>query len=303
MRATAVKHVSRLDRSVNWVTAKGRGSVETRYVRRWDPIIDRASNHFIAYVSSHSGCKMGCNMCYLTHQKQNTFEPVTVPEFTQQVKTVVDHYTANTNNESRAQRMNVNFMARGEAFANPNVVNKFPEIYSSFAQLAESADVRLKINISTIFPWTMSERTLDDVFKGKPAHVYYSLYSLRHEVRAKWLPNAMPWQIALDRLKLYSDSNPHIDTPITIHHSYIEGVNDDLADAEDMAGVLRSFNLRAKFNLVRFNPPPGSNYKEPSEQRLHQLFGIVAGALNHPQSYIVPRVGPDVFASCGMFVK
>ena len=66
---------------------------------------------------------------------------------------------------------------------------------------------------------------------------------------------------------------------------------------------VKSRGIKAKFNLVRYNPHSDRYGYEPEEQHIIQLFNVVQSYLHNPKSRIVPRVGHDVKASCGMFVS
>jgi adenine C2-methylase RlmN of 23S rRNA A2503 and tRNA A37 len=335
---------STIDKSVNWVTPFKRGTIETRFVQK-------KPEYFIGYVSSHSGCKMGCKFCYLTQQNQTTFDHVTVEKYVDQFKTVINYYgdrlhpkkdvktmlnierlrkyvahhtpiygsndpfvvrAVNTLKQEEeelipiesASRMNINFMARGEPLANKYVVNEWSKIASGFEQ-ANPFNLMLKNNISTIMPNTIKHRKLSDIFGIYKPHVYYSMYSVDNEFRDEWIPNAMPVEQALEKLKEYEDFAPELKTPVTFHWAYIKGHNDNLEKTRELAKLIKGLGFRAKFNLVRFNPHPNLEAKgicEPDEGKLQELFDIISDALGHPKSYIVPRVGKDVFASCGMFI-
>lgn len=282
---------SALDSSVNWIYQFGKGSLEARYVRR--------GNHYVsAYVSSHSGCRMGCKFCFLTQLGQTSFDHCGIAEYNQQLDSVLAHYKTQT--QPAANRLNVNFMGRGEALANKIIIHSYDKVFASFKQKAEENNMTLKMNISTIMPHTVRHHKLQSVFKDQPAHVYYSLYSSSDKFRKQWLPNAMPYQLALDKLKEYQESS-HI--PVTLHWAFIKGQNDDVASVQALADLIRSYQFVGKFNIVRFNPPPGSLFEETSEDRIRELFNILQPAMDSQDSKIVSRVGSDVYASCGMFIK
>lgn len=95
---------SALDRSVNFVQPFNRGSIESRYVRKKD-------DYIICYVSSSIGCNLGCRQCFLTQQKQTNMFHVTPQMYGVQVNHAVSHYM-NSDFDGKANRMNVNFMAR-----------------------------------------------------------------------------------------------------------------------------------------------------------------------------------------------
>lgn len=67
--------------------------------------------------------------------------------------------------------------------------------------------------------------------------------------------------------------------------------------------VVNKRGIRARFNLVRYNPAAPKYGCEPEEQKQEALFERMSNGLTGGgRGKIVPRVGPDVYASCGMFV-
>ena len=296
--AAARQLTSQLDRSVNWIVPYAGSTIETRFVYK------PARDNVIAYVSSHNGCRMGCAFCHLTAQNRTQFTAMDAEGYTQQLAHVLDHWKS-VKAQDMVSRVNVNFMAMGEPLANPTVVLEYPPLYSGLLKTASAHQLQMKPNISTIMPHTMRDRSLADVFQDQPAHLYYSLYSLSDKFRARWLPRALPWQHALDKIETWQYSSPtwRDHSSITFHWCFIANHNDTVDEVNQLATELRSRRFSgAKFNLVRFNPHASMSAQEPSQQRLEECFEQVNAALgNHPRSYIVPRVGRDVYASCGMF--
>ena len=259
---------SKLDKSVNWITPFKKGSIETRYVRKKD-------DYIIGYVSSSIGCNQGCKQCFLTQQKQTEMYHVTPNMFADQIKLVIDHYK-NNDDDGLANRININFMARGDAFVNKHIVNTYPEVYDAISKPCKEANLNPKMNISTIMPYTVKYRTLQSIFKDRPAHLYYSLYSINDEYRRKWMPGSIDWKLALDKIKDYQDNGGEI---VTFHWAFIEGENDKLEDVLKMAEILKEYKFNAKFNLVRYNNHNNLPYKETSIEKMNELFKIVNESL------------------------
>lgn len=289
--------------SINWVQRYGKGTIETRYVKR--------GNYIIGYVSSHSGCKMGCKFCYLTNQSQTTFDHVSPIEYNNQLGLVLNHY-ANlmANGMEPVNRININFMARGDPMANKYIIGSYPSIWREMNARASAMKLKAKVNISTIMPRVLHGHDLREVFGGAnttPPHLYYSLYSVNPTFRAKWLPNALPVETALGMLKDYENKmKDKIPNPVVFHWALIGGENDNPDDAWETAKVLRKYKFDSKFNLVQYNPHPLSNSVESNNNE--KIFSIIADAVESGKdgvgfSRIVPRVGPDVYTSCGMFVN
>lgn len=285
------KHVSSEDKSVNFTrqTSDG-GMLEARFVRRTD-------DYFIIYVSSHSGCRHACRFCHLTQTGQTMFSPATVEELTEQVELVMQYYETS---EPKAQRVHINFMARGDALSSAVVCDEF----DAFARCAESAAKRngldIRFNISTIFPLDSANTDLCRSFEKWPVFFYWSLYSLEKRFRKRWLPRAQEPDIVAQRLRDYQEKTGR---EVIFHWAFIEGQNDQESSVEDVTRWIEATGLEGRFNLVRYNPHNPATGQEPDEARLEMLFDKILPVMRRPGSRIVPRVGFDVAASCGMFLS
>lgn len=293
--------ISKVDNSVNWVIKHRKSNIECRYVRR-------SPKYISAYLSSHNGCKMACKFCWLTDMKQNNFDHVNIDDYKSQLEIILQHSKQVDKDKSKNVRVNVNLMARGEALANKYIVNDYKGFYNGLDDIVKKYDYNeMKINISTIMPYTILDKHLIDIFSDLPANLYYSIYSVNSEFRKKWMPNAIPHNIALDKLKKYQDKT---NNPITFHFALINGENDDMNDIKKLADTINQYDFtKTKVNIVRFNPPPSlTNYSETSYGKIEQAFNILSSIMKDDKivtnkSRIIPRVGRDVKASCGMFIN
>ena len=76
----------------------------------------------------------------------------------------------------------------------------------------------------------------------------------------------------------------------------LEGINDSIKDAKELVKLIKP--LKAKINLIPFNPRPGSNYKasSPDQIKVFKKFILDEGKL--VATVRLPR-GDDVLAACG----
>ena len=76
------------------------------------------------YVSSHSGCNQACRFCHLTATKQVGMSPAALDDLLTQVDAVFGYYDQQirTGSQPPAQRVNINWMARGEPLLNDTLV-------------------------------------------------------------------------------------------------------------------------------------------------------------------------------------
>jgi 23S rRNA (adenine2503-C2)-methyltransferase len=82
---------------------------------------------------------------------------------------------------------------------------------------------------------------------------------------------------------------------ITFEYILIQGVNDSLREARALAKLLRG--VKAKINLIPFNPHPGIAFRPPEEKSLLQFQDILIR--NHYTVMIRRSKGADISAACG----
>lgn len=290
---------SALDASVNLVRAADDGGF---YEAR---LVQRAPDKFICYLSSHSGCAYSCRFCHLTATGQTMMLPETMPGYLSQAMRVMEEYdTRVEGGQARAARVNFNFMARGEPLDNPVVLSQAPALWQALVDMARERGLSAKIKVSSIIPADFSG-SLDDVFCRPEVELYYSLYSLDPAFRRRWLPKSMDPMRALDKIAHWQ--NGRADRRLVLHGAFIKDHNDSIQGVHDICRALDERGIMARFNLVRYNPHDQRHGLEADEARLDDLLHAMSEGLRDPgcnlgPSKMIPRVGQDVAASCGMFI-
>lgn len=282
---------SSIDQSVNFVWDLGdKRLVEARFVQR-DP------SYFIVYLSSQTGCTQACRFCHLTATRQTSFDQMGVLEFMEQAQAVISYYRERVDaGMVPATKVHFNWMARGEPLLNPHILQCHHELFATLRKLVPELEVRF--NISSIFPKGCLP-ALDSLLDAPGVRIYYSLYSLEGSFRRRWLPKAEdPWKV-LTRLAQAQEASG---LPVILHWALIEGQNDSEKQAQDIVNAVNAVGLNAKFNLVRYNPWSERQGRESPEPVVQKVFTVMHKGLQSSTSRIVPRVGFDVAASCGMFL-
>lgn len=278
---------SNIDRSVNFVEEQLVGFLESRFVRKCD-------EYFIAYLSSQTGCNRGCTFCHLTATGQTSFVDSSHNDFMAQAIQIFKHYRADA---IRAKYMHYNFMARGEPLANKILLESGDELLIKLGQIAKGEGLPAKFNISTIMPMTLKQSLVDTFHYVNPT-IYYSLYSTSPEWRKKWMPAAMNVDDALAMLKEYQSFSKKM---VKIHHTFIAGENDSVEEIHNVCDAIDKHELLCEFNLVRYNPASPDQGVESDPLVIDRNMKIMTDRFRG-KVQIIPRVGFDVKASCGMFV-
>lgn len=278
------------DASINWIRPAEKGYQEARFVRR-------VPDYIVVYLSAQSGCNQACRMCHLTATRQTRYVNTTPEDFCAQADVVLKWYKEN---EPVAETVHFNFMARGEPLDNPHFVAESHRILSGLGEQALHLSLRPRFLISTILPRSLGPKELTDIFPIVQPELYYSIYSTNEEFRKRWLPQALPVDVALVKLTRWQQHSAKIPK---IHYAFIEGQNDSVDDVRGVCEAILEHGLHVNVNVVRFNPASEAMGREPSEDVILRNLEVFRQYFPRAQHQVIPRVGRDVYASCGMFVE
>lgn len=216
-----------------------------------------------------------------------------------QADQVLSHYSGvvKSGRQPAASRIHFNWMARGEPLASSVVRDEWRVLSEGLLVRARDAGIHeVRLNISTIVPRAMPSLL---EFEGIQPVIFYSLYSMDGRFRRRWLPKARAPE---DAFAMLSDWQRRTEGELVLHWAFIEGENDGEADMARIVAAVKRHGLRARFNLVRYNPFSEAHGKEPAERVLGERLAQISVAMLQPGTRMVPRVGFDVAASCGMFI-
>ena len=184
--------------------------------------------------------------------------------------------------------VNIVYMGMGEPLDNLENVSKCIQILSELDGLSISRR-RQTISTSGIAP---KIKKLGALNLG--VQLAISLHAVDDELRTKLMPinKAYNIQSVIDEVAIFP-----IDTRKRVMFEYlmIDEVNDSLECAKKLVALLNK--IKAKVNLIYFNPHEGSPYKRPNKEKVEAFreFLLKKGLL----CTIRESKGLDISAACG----
>lgn len=238
-----------------------------------------------ACISSQVGCAMNCSFC--ATGKSGFIRNLTAGE-------IVDQVIQMQKSVSQSERRiaNVVLMGMGEPLLNYDNVLKAIRILN----IPEGTAIGLRhIAISTCGIIPGIERISDEGLQIKLA---VSLHSPFDKVRSSIMPinNKYPLAYLMASLKNYQLKTGR---RITFEYAMIDGINDDLESASELAKILKGFT--ALINLIPLNSVAEAkanrspNHKIEAFQKFMQSKGI--------RTTIRKERGTDIEAACGQLRK
>jgi len=232
-------------------------------------------------VSTQVGCKVGCTFCLTA--KGGFTRDLSAGEIVAQVVTL-----KKDNEHKHNRKINIVYMGMGEPLDNLTNLTKAIEIFK------EDEGLCIGGKRQTVSTSGLSNKIdkLGEMDLG--VHIAISLHAVDDELRSELIPMNKAHNInsIIEAVKRFP-----IDTRKRVMFEYlvIKGKNDDLGSAKKLVKLLA--DIKAKVNLIYFNPYPGTNYNRPDREDMvaFQEYLIKHGLL----CTIRDSKGIDISAACG----
>jgi 23S rRNA (adenine2503-C2)-methyltransferase len=230
-------------------------------------------------ISSQAGCAMGCGFCATA--RMGLHRNLAAGEILAQVM------AARRELDPSETLTNYVFMGMGEPLAN------YPRLHRALTVMTADWGLGIsprRITVSTVGLAPAMDRLLADF----PVHLAVSLHATTDEVRDRIAPinKRFPLRVLIEACKALPIARRR---RITFEYVMLDGVNDSPDDARRLVKMLTP--LRAKVNLIFFNPFPESGFVPSSRERVEDFQAILhKGNLT---ATIRESRGRDIAAACG----
>jgi 23S rRNA (adenine2503-C2)-methyltransferase len=242
------------------------------------PGLTSSSDRHTVCVSTQVGCAYGCKFCAsgLEGVKRN----LTPAEIVDQVLQV-----QKLNGE---KVHNIVVMGMGEPLANYENLLRALRVINAPWGLGIGAR---KITVSTVGLVPRIKQLADEPMQLRLA---VSLHGATDEVREKIMPvnKKHPLKDLLDACDYYVNTKKRM---MTFEYILIDGVNDSLEQAHKLGAIAR--RLRAKVNLIPYNPVEGLPWKRPERDRC-KMFQHTLQSHGITSTLRIEK-GTDINAACG----
>ncbi len=252
--------------------------------RNWGALAEKGFRRATMCISSQVGCAVNCQFCLTA--KLGIRRNLTAGEIAGQVAAVLNRHGVKMGKD----RINLVFMGMGEPFLNYDSFMQSVKVLVDGVGVPES---RMTVSTSGILPGI--ERYAKEAVRPKLA---LSLNASNDVVRERVMPITRKWNIAklLEAVKAIPLKTREW---VTFEYVLLGGVNDQPEHAREVLALLNG--LRAKVNLIVWNPGPGIDYHqpEPGDVAVFQKMLIEGGIA----TYIRRPRGRDIYAACGQLKR
>ena len=271
------------DGTIKWLFDVGGGNaIESVFI----PEDDRGT----LCISSQAGCAVGCRFCSTGHQGFS--RNLTTGEIVAQLW-FAEHFLRQHLKTDDRVISNVVMMGMGEPLQN------YDRLVPALRTMLDDHGYglsRRRVTVSTSGVVPMIERLAQDC----PVALAVSLHAPTDELREHLVPlnRKYPMDELLRTCTAYLAHAPR--DFITFEYCMLDGVNDQPEHAEALIALMRQHGadgLRAKFNLIPFNPFPQSGLVRSPMPRV-QAFGKLLNEAGIVTTVRKTR-GDDIDAACG----
>lgn len=229
-------------------------------------------------ISTQVGCRMGCKFCAST--LAGWIRSLDVSEMLDEIYTLTQ--------DSGERVSNVVLMGIGEPLDNYDNVMKFLRILSS----PEGYNLSLRhLSLSTC---GLVDKIYELADQKLGLTLSISLHAPNDEIRSQTMPvnKRYPMEELLKACRYYFKQTGR---RISFEYALIEGVNDELRHANELADRLKG--MAAHVNLIPVNPVKERGFKRGSRQRIEAFQkALEARGVN---ATVRRELGADINAACG----
>jgi len=232
-------------------------------------------------ISSQVGCKIGCKFCFTA--KGGFIRNLSVGEIVNQV--VILKRDMNIPSD---KSVNIVFMGMGEPLDN------FDNVVSSIEIFTDKHGLDLRAKRLTVSTSGLSPKIVKLGQKDMGINIALSLHAVDDEMRTKLMPINKAYNIqsvmsAIKKIPI------NIRKRVMFEYLVIKDLNDDLGSAKKLLKLLDG--MRAKVNLILFNPHLGSQFQRPEISKVEEFrnFLVNKGLV----CTIRQSKGLDISAACG----
>jgi 23S rRNA (adenine2503-C2)-methyltransferase len=255
-----------------------------RDIRNFGTLAEKGFRRATICISSQVGCAVNCQFCLTA--KLGIRRNLTAGEIAGQVAAVLNRHGIQIGKD----RINLVFMGMGEPFLN------YDEFMKSVRLLVEGIGIpesRITVSTSGILPGI--EAFAKETVRPKLA---LSLNASNDGVREEIMPITRKWNIAA-LLEAVQKIPLRTREWVTFEYVLLGGVNDQPVHAREVLALLAG--MRAKVNLIVWNPGPGIDYHQPTPVDVAVFQGmLIEGGI---ATYIRRPRGRDIYAACGQLKR
>jgi 23S rRNA (adenine2503-C2)-methyltransferase len=249
-------------------------------------------------ISTQAGCPVNCDFCLtaLLGLKRN----LTAGEIVGQALVVAEcgmqngtpHSALHTPHSPGTPHYNLVFMGMGEPLLNYDATLKAVRLLAACQRLGVTTR-RMTLSTAGIVP--KIEALGKEPVRPKLA---VSLNATTDEVRTRLMPLNKKWPIAslMEACRVFPLRPGE---RLTFEYVLLDGINDTPADARRLVKLVGG--LRAKVNLMGWNPGPELPYRTPPEERVLAFQQVLVDS--RISAFIRKPRGRDIFAACGQLKR
>jgi len=239
-------------------------------------------------VSSQVGCTLNCDFCNTGTQR--LVRNLTTAEIIGQVMVARDQMNEWPAGVDGRILKNIVMMGMGEPLMN------FDNVKNALHMIMDSEGIAIscrRITLSTSGVVPMIERAGLEI----GVDLAISLHAAHDELRDVLVP--LNKKYPLDQLLTACAAYPGARNSrrITMEYVMIKDLNDRETDALNLVRLMKKYKIPAKFNLIPFNPWPGTDY-QCSPNAAVRKFSAILNAEGFSAPIRKPR-GRDIMAACG----